>query len=373
MKAKVAVLRCDSYEQATVERAVEDLLDFLGGLSSWVRPGDRVLLKPNLLIGRPPEDGVTTHPALVRSMAKLILSLGGVPAIGDSPSGTLRNVEEVFEITGMRRISEELGIALLNFDREGCYRREIEGRTYYISKPALDADVLINLPKLKTHNLTLITGAVKNIFGVIPGYRKSEYHRLFPHPEDFSDLLLDIYSLCRPDLTLVDGVVSMDGDGPSNGRLRGVGLLLGGEDAVSVDWVIAKIVGCAPSRIPTIRVAKRRGIGVSALDEIEIVGEREFRIDDFKLPLRNPLSYVPSWLASFLGTSIWVRPFILKERCERCGSCVESCPPKAMVIRYVFPEIDYRRCISCGCCAELCPTGAIRLRKSPLLKLVTAE
>lgn len=373
MKERVAVIRCESYEQGAVDSAVEDLLNSLGGLSSWVKAGDRVLLKPNLLIGREPDDGVTTHPSVVKALAKLILSIGGIPAIGDSPGGTVRRVEEVFEITGMKGISEELGIQLVNFDREGCYPKKLGGRTYYISRPPIDADVLVNLPKLKTHNLTVVTGAVKNCFGVIPGYRKSEYHKLLPRPKDFSNLLLDVYSLCKPDLTIVDGVIGMEGNGPSNGQLRQMGLLMGGEDAVAVDRVIAELIGCSPARVTTIKEAESRGVGVSSLEEIEVVGEEGVKIPDFKLPFRNPLSYAPSWLASFLGRSIWVRPFVRQERCERCGTCVEGCPPGAMTMGDTHPMIDYKSCISCGCCAELCPSGAIVLRKSPLLRLVAAE
>lgn len=373
MRERVAVYRCESYEQEAVDSAVQGLLDSLGGLSSLVKPGDRVLLKPNLLSARPPEDGVTTHPTVVRSLAALILSAGGRPAIGDSPSGTVRNVEEVFERTGMKAISQELGLELVNFDREGCHRKDIRGRIFYISKPALDADLLINLPKLKTHNLTVITAAVKNMFGVIPGYRKSEYHRLFLNPNDFSELLLDIYSLCRPDLTLADAIVSMDGDGPSNGRLRRTGLILGGRDAVSVDRVIARIVGCPPSRIPTLRVAERRHVGVSSLDQIEVVGEAGTEIPDFRLPSLRPLYFIPSPLGRLVGGIVWVRPSISPARCTACSNCVESCPPKAMVMGSTHPAIDYRRCISCGCCAELCPSGAISLKKSPLLRWVTAE
>lgn len=373
MKERVGVFRCESYEQGVVESAVASLLKSLGDLSSLVKPGDRVLLKPNLLSARPPEHGVTTHPALVRCVANLIVSLGGTPSIGDSPGGTVRPVEDVFEITGMRQVSEDLGIELANFDREGCYEKEIGGRTYFISKPPLDADVLINLPKLKTHNLTVITGAVKNIYGVVPGYRKSEYHRLLPHPRDFSGLLLDIYSLCKPDLTIVDAVVGMEGAGPSNGHLRQIGLLIGGEDAVAVDTVIAELIGCPPSRVTTIKEAESRGVGVSSLEEIEVVGEREAKIADFRLPFRDLLSYAPSWLASFLGRYIWVRPFPKGETCEKCGTCVDSCPPGAMTMGTIHPAIDYRKCISCGCCAELCPSGAITLKRSPLLKLVTAQ
>lgn len=370
-RTKVAIVKCEGYGERQVSSAVSGLFKLLGGIERFVKQNDRVLLKPNLLTGKPPEAGVTTHPNVVAAIANEVIGAGATPIIGDSPGGIIRDVTAIWKITGMEEISRQLNIELINLDAQGVVEKDTNGRKYYVSKSVFEVDVIINLPKIKTHELTGLTGAVKNMFGIIPGFRKAEYHKIAPHPVLFSSILLDIHAIARPTLTIVDGIVSMDGSGPVDGRLRNSNILLGGTDDFAVDTVITKIIGCRVEDIPTLRLAKAQRKGVTSVDDIEVIGipiEQAY-IPDFKLPKRSIESYVPSVIVRTLRGLIWVRPYIIEEKCKACATCVENCPVNAIKMNK-HPTVDYSKCISCFCCRELCPAGSIELKRSPLLRIL---
>ena len=373
---KVSIVRCENYEPQILEPAIKKSFENIGGLSSFIKSGDKVLLKINMLSAKNPQRAITTHPALVEEVAKLILELDAVPMIGDSPGGAVKGVKRYWERTGIQAIADKLGIELVNFETSGTYEFSVNGRILNLAKPIFDADVVINMPKLKTHGLTLMTAAIKNMYGSVPGLRKAVYHKENPVPVDFSALLLDIYMTCKPQLTLMDAVIGMEGRGPSSGKPRKIGLILAGVDGMAIDEIAAQIIGYEPSEIDTISLAKEKGL--REFDEIEIIGEKlaDVKIADFDLIGHHRKWKILRWGMRVFGKSIakildkffWVRPIVNHEICTRCQFCIRSCPVKAMRLEDNKVLIDYNVCINCLCCHELCPEDAIEIQTSFLAR-----
>jgi uncharacterized protein (DUF362 family)/Pyruvate/2-oxoacid:ferredoxin oxidoreductase delta subunit len=371
MPTSVAIVRCSSYDQVPVRQAVRRAFDLIGGLGMVIKAGDRVLIKPNLLTARTPDRATTTHPEVVTAVIESVQAMGGRPVIGDSPGSTRGDIETLWSETGMRDVSERTGAPLVNFEASGVYRTTLNGQVYYIAKTAMDVDLIVNMPKLKTHSLTLFTGAVKNMFGVVPGFRKRETHLLHPKAEPFCRALVDIFSLVVPRITLMDAVEAMDGDGPAAGRKRHIGLLLAGGDAVAVDATAGMIVGMEPEKIHTCRLAAQRGLGVVDPADIRLLGDdhQEMGIEPFARPRSDLTRMVPTPLIRLLRRFIYTRPRILPERCTNCNTCVRHCPTQALVEDRPTPRFEARRCISCLCCHELCPESAIELKWSLMARL----
>jgi uncharacterized protein (DUF362 family)/NAD-dependent dihydropyrimidine dehydrogenase PreA subunit len=372
-KATVAIARCATYEPGDVSRAVGEILGHLGGMSRFVSPGEKVLLKPNLLAAKEPDRAITTHPAVLEAVITAVREAGGEPSMGDSPGGALRGIERVWRNTGLKDLSERTGTPLVNFEASGS--REVSGelRSYMIAKPVLDADVIIGLPKMKTHMLTLYTGCIKNMFGVIPGFGKGRLHNTAPRPVPFSKHLVDVYSLVQPRLHIMDAVVAMEGDGPSGGSPRKVGAIVGGTDPVAIDTVVAGMMGYRDGQVPTIRFAARRGLGTARREDIEIVGEdpASFDLEGFKLPGTTLLNVIPGPLIKALRPLIWIYPEMSKERgcrAEACGLCVRSCPVDAIEMTETGPVVDRKQCIECLCCHEVCPEDAVEIKFSWLAR-----
>jgi uncharacterized protein (DUF362 family)/Pyruvate/2-oxoacid:ferredoxin oxidoreductase delta subunit len=371
--ARVAVVRCGSYEPAVVGAAVREAVSLLGGMSRFVRAGERVLLKPNLLSAKAPDRAITTHPAVVEAIAVLAREAGGTLSIGDSPGGAIRGVERVWRNTGMLDLSERTGVPLVSFEASGSVEVAGKLRTYMVARPVLDADAVLNLAKMKTHVLTSYTGCVKNMFGIIPGFMKSRIHSMAPRPIPFSRHIVDVYSLVRPRLSVLDGVVAMEGDGPSGGRPRHVGAILAGEDAVAVDAVAAGMMGFAEGTVPTLRIAAERGLGTAARADIDVVGEdpASFDLRGFALPNTRFMNLIPDFVVRALEPWIWVCPEMSKEwgcRGDACGLCVRSCPVRAIEMTEGGPVVTRKKCIECLCCHEVCPEQAVRVRLSWLAR-----
>jgi uncharacterized protein (DUF362 family)/Pyruvate/2-oxoacid:ferredoxin oxidoreductase delta subunit len=372
MTSTVGVVHCPSYDRRMITEAVRQVLGLIGGLGSIVKKGDRVLIKPNLLSAKTPERAITTHPEVVAAVVKAVQEAGGHAVIGDSPGSTRGTLERIWSDTGMQEVADRTGARLENFEAGGSLRRSLNGQVYYISKAVLSADVIVNLPKLKTHSLVLFTGAVKNMFGVVPGFRKRETHLIHPRAEPFSQALVDIFSLSMPQLTLMDAVEGMDGNGPAAGRKRPVGMLLAGSDAVAVDAVAGWAVGIRPKEISTCRLAAQQGLGVAELKEIHVVGDdvRDLNIESFTRPRSDLTRLVPTPLVHLLRRFIYTRPRILLQKCTNCNTCVEVCPTGAMTADQPHPQFQSRKCIGCLCCHELCPESAIDLKWSLLARMV---
>lgn len=365
MNSKVAITRCADYQEVNVAEAIQRLLNLLGMINQFIKPHYQVLIKPNLLSASLPEAGITTHPAVVREVAKRVKETGAKVMLGDSPGGPL-NLEEVYEKTGMRRIAHELDIELVRFDRI----EKMDG--YPFAKIALDCDCLISLPKFKTHSIGLITAGLKNSFGLVPGIYKSDCHFHSPRPQDFAKVIIDVFSIRPPDLIIIDAVVSMEGEGPTAGTLRNTGLILGAQDAVSLDSILAKIIGINPLDIFATAEAYRRNLGEANLEKIELLGEpwESVVIKDFKLPRETLLNKLPRPALNLAVQFINTYPEVNNKTCRECAVCVKGCPVGAITIENGVTKIDHSQCIKCLCCYEFCPHNSIYLKKSLPMKLL---
>ncbi len=365
----VAVARCSEYEIGRVREALGSVMAPLGGMRVFVRQGDRVLIKPNLLSAKSPDRAITTHPAVLEAIIELVRDAGGEPTIGDSPGGAIRGVDRVWRNTGMQDLSERTGVPLVSFEAAGSVPMAGEEREYMIARPVAEADVVINVPKLKTHMLTLYTGAIKNTFGAVPGFAKGRLHNLAARPRPFSRFLVDVHALVRPRLHIMDGIVAMEGDGPSGGKPRAVGALMASEDPVALDTIAARMIGIDPRRVHMIALAAERGLGTDRTAEVAVVGEppESFDTAGFRLPGASVLNYVPDPVVRALKPFIWILPEMSPEwGCagEECGLCMRSCPVGAIRMVDGYPVVDRRTCVECLCCHEVCPHQAVRVRLS---------
>ncbi len=371
-KTKISLSKCDSYHLKSVQNAVNNCLENIGGLSSFIKPGNSVLIKPNMLQAKAPEEALTTHPAVIEAIINAVRDVGGIPMVGDSPGASIHDLKDFWETTGYAEVCRRLKVELVNFEKSGVYLRERNGKKYYIAKPVLDCDLIINVPKIKTHGLTIFTCAVKNMYGVIPGIKKTEYHSTAPRPSDFAEIVVDIYALSQPQLNIVDGVVGMDGNGPSAGNPKQLGMILASEDGVALDSFICHILGKKPSKIPINQIAHEQNLGETIIDNINVLGEIP-TITDFKWPsgLSTSLDMIPAPLARSLMKLFWSRPAIDPEKCIKCGNCIKSCPVDALTSGVYIPEFDYGECISCLCCMEMCPEKAVYLDKSLIFRILS--
>ena len=368
-KSKVSIRRCQSYERNRVKRSVREAVDLIGGISNFVKKGQKVLIKPNLLSAKFPDDIVHTHPEVVRAVVALVKEVGGIPVIADSPGAffTVKSVDMIYSNSGMKEVAEQEGIELVRLDKV----THIQG--YPIASFAKECDVIISVPKLKTHNLAIITGAIKNMYGLMPGLYKVQCHKHAPHLQEFSKTLVDIFSIVKPDLSIMDGIIGMEGNGPgSAGLAKNIGLVLASEDAVSLDSIFSEIIGLNPSRNLVIKEAQLRNLGNSRLENIEILGEQleAVKLSDFKLADASLVYSIPSFLSRPFVSLLNFKPFIEEKTCKKCSICVKSCPVNAIIINEKISKIDPKICVKCFCCHEVCPYSAISIKKSILAKLL---
>ena len=370
-KIPVSITKCSSYNLEEVQKAVVECVDAIGA-SSIIKPGDKVLIKPNMLQGKSPDEAITTHPSVVEAVVNMVKDAGAIPMIGDSPGGPARGMESFWDVTGFLDVSERTNAKLVNFEKTGSYEMTRNNINYRIAKKVIDADLVINLPKIKTHGLTIFTCAVKNMYGVVPGLIKTEYHKNAPNPTKFAEYVVDIYAISKPQLNIVDGIIGMDGTGPSAGNPKKLGMILASIDGVAVDVVLCDMLGKDPMKIPTNRIATEQGLGEGDLTKIEIIGDVPL-IDDFKWPpnISGSLDMIPAPIARGLMKLFWSRPAIDPEVCTNCKTCVKSCPVDALIENTPIPEFEYGECINCLCCMEMCPEKAVFEEKSRLSRLIS--
>jgi len=370
---KVFLTQCDAYDREVVQQKVEEAFAAFGGVGTYATAGSRVLVKPNLLAGAPPQRAVTTHPAVVEAALKLLLEAGAKVTVADSPG--FSSAAKVAAKSGIAEVAHRLGVEIAELDESvevsapgGSLFRKVE-----VARAALEADAIINLAKFKTHGQMILTMAVKNLFGCVVGHRKAQWHMAAGIDRDaFARLLLELWRLLPRTFSLVDGIVAMDGNGPSAGRARAMNLLLAGEDALAVDRIAARLVGLAENRFPLVRAARQIDELGPSLGHIDVVGGsvEALAVDDFELPAGSDIALGPRILRRVFGRALSARPKVNRRKCRLCGICVESCPPQAMTMAGGRVSIDYSACISCFCCQEMCPERAIDVRRGWLAKVI---
>lgn len=371
MNAKVSVVKCDSYNPEIVQQAIRNVLRLLGGITNFIQPNSTVLVKPNLLMSKSPESGITTHPEVVRAVIRILKEIDCKIVVGDGPSvffQYIENVDKVYDITGIKKVCQQENVALVNFDKRRMHNK------FPLTTMLDECDYLISLPKFKTHELTLITGAIKNLFGLVSGTYKTELHKNYFAPADFAKILVDIYQEAKPHLTIIDGILAMEGDGPAtSGMTRQLNLLLAGSDCVALDSVIAKIMGITQEEVLTTKEAALRNLGEAQLDKIKIEGEDidQLNIRPFILPKSySKITKLPPMVTKIFKTLIRYYPYSLRLKCTRCGVCAKVCPQECIRLKKSGIHVDYKKCIACFCCQEICPQAAIGVRKSILAKLI---
>lgn len=289
MPSTVAIVRCDTYDRDTVHAAVGRGLELMGGAGQFVlRDGERIVLKPNLLVGSAPESSVTTHPSVFEAVASHLKDAGAELSFGDSPG--FGKTEGAARRSGIMEVAERLGVPVADF-AEGRQISFPEGaiiKQWYLANGALDADGIVSLPKMKTHALTRITGAVKNMFGCVPGIRKGEFHARMSDVDRFSQMLVDLNRALPARLHVMDGVVAMEGNGPRSGDPRPMNVLLLSSDPVALDATFARMIGLDVGLVGTCVLGELSGLGT--VTQIELVGDpiEEFAVEGFNVNRGRP-------------------------------------------------------------------------------------
>jgi uncharacterized protein (DUF362 family)/NAD-dependent dihydropyrimidine dehydrogenase PreA subunit len=369
------LLKQDNYDYAAIRRAVEELLAPLGGMGAFVKTGDNVLLKPNLVMSQKPDGVALTHPAVVGAVAELALDCGGKVRLGDSPGlGSARKVAESY---GLAAVADRLGVEIVQFTPVDDFD---ESRTYKrltLARELLEADVVINLPKLKTHAQMFMTMAVKNLFGAVVGAQKFQWHyRAGSNKQAFAKTLYEVYAAVKPALHVVDAVVAMDGNGPTSGKPNPTNFLAAGTDGCAVDAVLLDCLGLERDSLPVLLAA--REAGDIAWEKVETVGASpaELRPARWDQPesvtiemIAPRLSQKYPFLTKWLRSQFTAVPYAIPGKCVMCGACVRLCPAQAMTL-VESVKIDKSKCIRCYCCHELCPHDAMGLRQGFLGRML---
>lgn len=376
-KPNVALVRCESYAETELEQAVARGLDLLGGADTFFNPGETLLLKPNILIGENPKKHVTTHPAVFNAVAKALQEAGAQLTYGDSPAFGPPQISAA--LCGIAAAAESLNIPLADFVH-GQVVSFPQGKLikqFTIAKGVLAANGIISISKFKTHALTRLTGAVKNLFGCIPGLLKSQFHATLNDEYQFGKMLLDLNHLLRPRLCVMDAVIGMEGNGPRNGTTRKVSLLIFANNPTAMDAVTVRLMALDPLLVPTLAAAEEWQVG--AVENYKLLGDpiETFIMKDYKVN-RSPASTTKTkgWFSTIFRDISSPRPVIDQEKCTTCGTCVDICPvtPKALSFREnegnLPPIYNYDLCIRCYCCQETCPHNAITVKTSFLGRIL---
>ena len=371
---EVSIVRCAEYSQEECTRALTEVLEPLGGLD-WVQPGMKIVIKANLVSAMKPDKAATTHPALLAALTRLLIARGASVVIGDSPGGLYNAafLNRVYAATGMREAEEAGAVLNHDFSQNTADFPEAHIAKHFTYTAYLDgADAIISFCKLKSHGMMSLSAATKNLFGVIPGTMKPEYHFRYPDPMDFAGMIVDLNSYFKPRLFLVDAVQTMEGNGPTAGTPRYMGALLAGTDCHRVDLVCAKLIGLDPMAVPTLRAAADFGLCPESADEVEVSGSvGAFAISDFKrIERKRSLQFesiLPGKAGKLFGKiaqkALRSSPRLHKSECIGCGLCANVCPAKAIEIVEKKACIDKSKCIRCFCCQEFCPKGAMKVHR----------
>lgn len=373
---KIGIVKCESYDYEKVLEGVYRSLEKLDSIKD-MKPG-RVLVKTNLLKKNKPEHGVTTHPFIVEGVVRFLQDKGHTVVIGDSPGGPFTEgiLRGIYEASGLSEVSKRTGCELnYKTDSIDIFNEKAHFlKSMKIVKAFTEVDYVVSCGKLKTHTMMTYTGAVKNLFGVIPGVIKADYHLNMNGIDHFANMLIDICEYVKPVFSILDGIEAMEGDGPSSGDIRHLGLILTGDNPYALDYIATSIAGIED--VPTIIEATKRGLFDSNRDKIEFFGDdiSDIKVDPFKLPKSTHVNFVsgkiPKFVEEFILDNIRPYPMIKYDECIACGICANNCPAKVIDMSSGKPIINTKDCIRCFCCHELCPKKAVGIKRHRLHKMI---
>ena len=380
----VSVARMAEYTPEGARAALEDVLAPLGGLD-FVKRGDRVVIKANLVSAMKPEESATTHPTLLCALCDMLAERGAIVIVGDSPGGLYNSafVGRVYTVSGVRAVTEHGASLNDDYSQREAIFDDAEVLHSFTYTGYLDgADHIINFCKLKSHGMMGMSCAAKNMFGTIPGVIKPEYHFRFPEYDKFADMIVDLDEYFHPTLSIADAVVGMEGNGPTAGTPRAIGCLLASHSPHNLDMIAAKILGFERAELPILESAYRRGMVYESADEVNLIGEIDSLIlEDFERVVeRRSLQFsgdgksgIKRAFSSFASSILTTKPKLVKSMCVGCGICRDICPAKAIVIKNKKAKIDRSECIRCFCCQEFCPKSAMKVYRTPIAKLFHNE
>lgn len=350
--SKVIVKKA-SYDYANLKPLIFAIMDALVG--ERIKDCKRVLIKPNLLAIAEPDDAVVTHFMLVKAVAEYVLEKGAIPQVSDSPA--FSSFDKIIKSSGIHDALAGLNVECREFRESLPVDTGVPFGVIELAREAVEAEMIINLPKLKTHAQMLLTLGVKNMFGCVVGFRKPEWHmRMGFNRAMFASLLVRICEKLKPFVTILDGILAMEGEGPGKGGApRRLDVIIAGHDTFAVDAAVCRMLGLDTDRMPVLKAAKESGVLKGTLDLDENLPE----IRDFKFPCMAPLSLGPLWIQGFIRRYFLQRPVSDQEACQLCGKCWEFCPVGAISHQAESHSFDYNRCIRCYCCIEVCPYGAL--------------
>ncbi len=374
---EVALVRCDDYTEKNVKEAFDNLLPLIGGLD-WVTKGMKIAIKANLVTFMKPEEAATTHPSLLIELIKRLVEKGAEVVVGDSPGGPYNSIyiNRVYAATGMNELKKYGAKLNQNFGQETAnFSEAVAAKEFPYTAYLKEADVVINFCKLKSHGMMGMSAATKNLFGIIPGTIKPEFHYRYPKYEDFANMLIDLNEFIKPRLCIVDAVVGMEGNGPTAGVPKQIGAILASDNPYKLDYVCAKIIGMSKENVPTLEEAYKRNLIPETVEEIKCnTNVEKFIVQDFDTrKVHKRLSFDDSSklfgrLAKKFLRSV---PKLKEDECIGCGKCAEVCPAKAITIENKKAKIDKSKCITCFCCQEFCPKGAMKVKRPIVARILT--
>lgn len=374
-KSKVALVVCKDYSEENVSKAIQDGINLLGGIALFFKEEEKILIKPNLLSKSIPEKAVTTHPAVFGAVGKYLKDNGYKNLYyGDSPGNPIGGVTRVAAGCGLKEPAEKLNILPADFSagKNVSYEKGITEQYFIISNGILECDAIVNVCKMKTHQLERITGAAKNMFGAVYGVNKGAFHAKYTDADSFARMIADLNNFIRPRLHIMDGVLAMEGNGPQSGTPIEMNLILMSQDPIALDAVFCHLIDLRPELVPTNRYGQDYGVGTMKSEEIEVLtiqgsitaeeaaekyGNKKYDVyrgTDKKTQIK---------LLQPLQPLLQKRPYIIKEKCVKCGICINSCPLEKKALKFKsYPQYNYKLCIRCYCCQEMCPQKAIDVK-----------
>lgn len=376
----VLIQRCPSYDKNVVMERVREIFDKNGGVEKFASSGKKVVIKPNLVGKKSPEVAATTHPSLVWAVATLCKQAGAEVVIAESPGGMYEKplLKSLYKVTGIEEAAKDSG-AELNFDLSETKVENPQAKylkSLNIITPVAEADTVISLSKLKTHGMMVYTGAVKNLFGVIAGLQKAEYHMKMSDYDEFANCIIDIYMSAKVSLNIIDAVVGMDRDGPTAGDPKKMDLLISSRDAFEADMTALEIIGVKPERVPIFKNAIARGLVAADTSGFDFCGgltPKEAAVQDFKVKYNeqlNNLYFLKGVWGKWFSKLVRPRPVFHSNKCKACRECEKCCPAKVITVtKEKGARVDLNGCIRCYCCQELCPFKAVTIKKPLINKL----